>query len=194
MDRRKTARDKSRQTLILKRATIYSMFAITPALSALHVFKLYFNLHTNPNETDTVIIPTYGWVWEVKNHSQMKEKLVSGGARNQDLPGSKMWTQEDQVGNYDKTLWRMMWLEDPMSDWLIVCPVHIHFYYIFLVWLSGSSPNLYTNPGQLPVSTLWWTLCIWKLFLWCQRFCNRHPLDLRKGEKKLTKCKTNWLS
>ena len=37
-------------------------------------------------------------------HSQMKEKLVSGGARNQDLPGSKMWTQEDQVGNYDKTL------------------------------------------------------------------------------------------
>ena len=151
-------------------------------------FKLYLrNLHTNPNETDTIIIPTYGWGWEVKNHSQMTEKLVSGGATNQALPGSKMWTQEDQVGNYDKTLWRKMWLEDPKSDWPIVCPVHILFYYILFVWLSGSSPSVYTNPGQLPVSTLWWTLCIWKSFLWCQRFSNRHPLDLRKGGKKPNK-------
>ena len=154
------------------------MFAISPALSALHLNVLHLN-----------------YIYVIFTQTQMRQILLSSllmdeAEKLRTIPKwrkSKMWTQEDQVGNYDKTLWRKMWLEDPKSDWPIVCPVHILFYYILFVWLSGSSPSVYTNPGQLPVSTLWWTLCIWKSFLWCQRFSNRHPLDLRKGGKKTNK-------
>lgn len=82
------------------------------------------------------------------------EKLAGSGARSWALPRSKTWTQENQLGDYDNTLCGMMWLEDPTIGWLIVCPAlnpttaHILFYYILFVWLTGSSPSLYTNPGR----------------------------------------------
>lgn len=120
-------------------------------------FKLYLrNLHTNPNETDTIIIPTYGWGWEVKNHSQMMEKLVSGGAANQALPGSKMWTQEDQVGNYDKTFWRKMWLEDPMSEWLTdrLPSSHPFLLYSFRLTVRFQSQFIYKSWAAACVYTL----------------------------------------
>lgn len=156
----------------------------------LYIYLNYilFNLCTNPNEMDTVIIPTYGWGWEVKNHSQKIEKLAGSGARSRALPRSKTWTQENQLGDYDNTLCGMMWLEDPTIGWLIVCPAlnpttaHILFYYIFCLTDRFQSQFIHKS-WQVPISTFWWILCIWKPFLWCHCFCNRHPLDLRKGEK-----------